>query len=181
MTDVSDAALDNGRAIIKKSLGRIAKKLHPASETDQAAVLAFTFGNITTTTSAEEAVANTDLVIEAIVENLKVKQDLFKRLDGLAQKHTIFATNTSSLSVASISETCSEERQTRFAGFHAFNPVPQMVRLFCKGNAWLAECTSADSCGLGAETCRGRSDVEDHRRHTGRAGGTLQGDEEDVG
>ncbi|KAL8280506.1 hypothetical protein RQP46_007154 [Phenoliferia psychrophenolica] len=126
MTDVSDAALENGRAIITKSLTRIAKKLHPTSEADQAAVLASTFANITTTTSAQDAVANTDLVIEAIVENLKVKQDLFKKLDGFAKKDTIFASNTSSLSVKSIGETCSEERQTRFAGFHAFNPVPQM-------------------------------------------------------
>ncbi|KAK4700604.1 3-hydroxyacyl-CoA dehydrogenase, partial [Phenoliferia sp. Uapishka_3] len=126
MTDVSDAALENGLAIITKSLTRIAKKLHPDSSSDQASLLSSTFANITTTTSAQEAVSNTDLVIEAIVENLAVKQELFKKLDGMAKKETIFASNTSSLSVKSIGELCSAERQERFAGFHAFNPVPQM-------------------------------------------------------
>lgn len=126
MTDVSDAALDNGRAIITKSLTRIAKKLHPDSPTDQQSVIDSTFANITTTTDAASAVSATDLVIEAIVENLKTKQELFRRLDEIAPKDTIFASNTSSLSVAKIAETSSLERQTRFAGFHAFNPVPQM-------------------------------------------------------
>lgn len=119
MTDVSDAALDNGRAIITKSLSRVAKKLHPTSEVDQKALVAATFANITTTTDAAEAVAATDLIIEAIVENLSVKQALFRRLDDLAPKHTIFASNTSSLSIKAIAETSSLERQERFAGFHA--------------------------------------------------------------
>lgn len=126
MTDVSDAALDNGRNIITKSLTRIARKLHPDSESSQQEVLRSTFANITTTTSAASAVEKTDLVIEAIVENLETKQELFRRLDELAPRETIFASNTSSLSIKRIAETCSEERQTRFAGFHAFNPVPQM-------------------------------------------------------
>lgn len=120
MTDVSDAALDNGRAIITKSLTRIARKAHPTSEADQAAMIAATFANISTTTDAAVAVAETDLVIEAIVENLKVKQTLFRRLDDLAPAHTIFTSNTSSLSIKAIAETSSLERQTRFAGFHAF-------------------------------------------------------------
>lgn len=126
MTDVSDAALDNGRSIITKSLTRIARKLHPDSEAEQKKVLDATFNNITTTTSAAKAVEDTDLVIEAIVENLETKQELFRRLDELAPKKAIFASNTSSLSIARIAETCSEDRQTRFGGFHAFNPVPQM-------------------------------------------------------
>ncbi|KAK4054054.1 hypothetical protein OIO90_003699 [Microbotryomycetes sp. JL221] len=126
MTDVSDAALDNGRSIITKSLTRVARKQHPDNEQAQKKILDDTFANITTTTSAAEAVKDTDLVIEAIVENLGTKQELFKRLDEIAPKHTIFASNTSSLSISKIAETCSEERQTRFGGFHAFNPVPQM-------------------------------------------------------
>ncbi|KAM0789893.1 hypothetical protein ACM66B_006735 [Microbotryomycetes sp. NB124-2] len=126
MTDVSDAALDNGRSIITKSLTRVARKLHPDNESEQKKLIDATFSNITTTTSAAEAVKDTDLVIEAIVENLGTKQELFRRLDELAPKHTIFASNTSSLSISKIAETCSEERQTKFGGFHAFNPVPQM-------------------------------------------------------
>ena len=119
MTDVSDAALDNGRAIINKSISRIAKKLHPTSPAEQTALVESTFANITTTTDAAAAVAHTDLIIEAIVENLSVKQALFRRLDDLAPAHTIFASNTSSLSIKAIAETSSLERQTRFAGFHA--------------------------------------------------------------
>ena len=119
MTDVSDAALDNGRAIITKSITRIAKKLHPDSPANQAALVESTFKNITTTTDAATAVAATDLIIEAIVENLSVKQTLFRRLDDLAPAHTIFASNTSSLSIKAIAQTSSLGRQTRFAGFHA--------------------------------------------------------------
>lgn len=131
MTDVSDAALDNGRGIITKSLTRIARKKYPDAESDQKALIDATFANITTTTSAPEAVSATDCVIEAIVENVEAKRELFKRLDEIAGKETIFASNTSSLSIRKIAESCSLERQTRFAGFHAFNPVPQMVHLSC--------------------------------------------------
>lgn len=137
MTDVSEEALANGRAIITKSLTRIAKKLHPDSEALQKSVLSSTFANITTTTDAATAVASTDLIIEAIVENLSIKQSLFRRLDELAPPHTIFTTNTSSLSIASIASTSSLERQSKFAGFHAFNPVPQMK---------LVEVVQTESC-----------------------------------
>jgi 3-hydroxyacyl-CoA dehydrogenase len=120
LTDVSDAALENGRKIITKSLTRVARKLHPTSEAEQAAYVASVFANITTTTDAAQAVSETDFVVEAIVENLAIKQALFRRLDDLAPKHTIFASNTSSLSIKDIASTSSLERQERFAGFHAF-------------------------------------------------------------
>ncbi|SCZ97927.1 BZ3500_MvSof-1268-A1-R1_Chr3-3g06461 [Microbotryum saponariae] len=126
MTDVSDAALDNGKKIITKSLQRIARKKFPDSTEEQQKLIDDVFANITTTTDAATAVKKTDFVVEAIVENLKVKQELFRRLDDLAPAATIFASNTSSLSIEKIAETCSLKRKERFAGFHAFNPVPQM-------------------------------------------------------
>ncbi|SCV74737.1 BQ2448_7766 [Microbotryum intermedium] len=126
MTDVSDAALDNGKKIITKSLQRIARKKFPDSTEQQQKLIDDVFANITTTTDAATAVKETDFVVEAIVENLKVKQELFRRLDDLAPESTIFASNTSSLSIEKIAETCSLKRKERFAGFHAFNPVPQM-------------------------------------------------------
>ncbi|GAA5927231.1 hypothetical protein JCM3775_002486 [Rhodotorula graminis] len=126
MTDVSDGALENGRNIITKSLTRIARKKSPDDPAAQRAFVDSVFANLSTTTSAPEAVSSTDLVVEAIVEHLQTKQELFRRLDDVAPKEAIFASNTSSLSITRIAETCSEARRTRFAGFHAFNPVPQM-------------------------------------------------------
>ncbi|MQW92058.1 3-hydroxyacyl-CoA dehydrogenase [Acinetobacter sp. dk771] len=71
-----------------------------------------------------EEVAGVDLVIEAIIENLDIKQSLFKQLEGIVSKDTILATNTSSLSVTAIASNL--EHQGRMAGFHFFNPVPLM-------------------------------------------------------
>lgn len=62
--------------------------------------------------------------IEAIVENLDAKQKLFAQLDSVAKQGTIFASNTSSLPIASIAS--ATKRLDRFAGLHFFNPVPQM-------------------------------------------------------
>lgn len=69
----------------------------------------------------DAAVRDADLVIEAIVEDLDTKRDLFRRLDGLVGEGTILATNTSSLSVARIAEATT--RPTRVLGMHFFNPV----------------------------------------------------------
>ncbi|GAA5979455.1 hypothetical protein JCM5350_003912 [Sporobolomyces pararoseus] len=126
MTDVSEGALKNGRSIIQKSLTRIARKKHAEDTTAQQAFIDSVFSNLSTTTSAQSAVSESDLVIEAIVENLATKQELFRRLDELAPENTRFASNTSSLSITRIAEGVSEARKKRFAGFHAFNPVPQM-------------------------------------------------------
>lgn len=121
------------RSIIQKSLVRIARKKHADDSTAQQAFIDSVFGNVSTTTSAQQAVGEADLVIEAIVENLATKQELFRRLDELAPKETAFASNTSSLSITKIAEGVTRERKKRFAGFHAFNPVPQMklVSSFC--------------------------------------------------
>lgn len=126
MTDVSDAALDNGRSIINKSLTRLARKAHPDSEPDQKAFIDKVFANVSTTTSGADAVKGTDLVVEAIVENLDTKIKLFGHLDTIAPKEAIFASNTSSLSISAIASECGDDRKARFAGFHAFNPVPAM-------------------------------------------------------
>jgi 3-hydroxyacyl-CoA dehydrogenase len=70
---------------------------------------------ITATTDAQEAVKNADLVVEAILENLEVKRKLFASLDIHAPKHCVFATNTSSLSVAEIAESTSDARRAAYA------------------------------------------------------------------
>lgn len=123
LSDVTDKALENGLQIINKSLSRVAKKLAPQGEE---AWKRGVLERIQTTSDAENAVQSADLVIEAIIENIKIKRDLFGYLDTRASKDCIFASNTSSLSISEIAKGCSEERKTKFAGLHFFNPVPAM-------------------------------------------------------
>ncbi|MFN2597653.1 MAG: 3-hydroxyacyl-CoA dehydrogenase family protein, partial [Pyrinomonadaceae bacterium] len=67
-----------------------------------------------------------DIIAEAIIENLETKRDTYARLDGLCKPETIFASNTSSLSITEVMTATSRERQRRFVGLHFFNPVPVM-------------------------------------------------------
>lgn len=67
------------------------------------------------------AVKDADLVIEAVIENLKLKQDLFAKLDKVAKPSAIFATNTSSLLVGDVGASLPEARQKLFAGLHFFS------------------------------------------------------------
>lgn len=71
-----------------------------------------------------EDMAEADLVIEAIVESLAVKQEVFKQLEALVRSDCILASNTSSLSITAIAQACAQPE--RVAGFHFFNPVPLM-------------------------------------------------------
>ena len=84
---------------------------------------------ITPTTDYDQGARNQDLIIEAIVENLEIKQELFARLDQNAPAHCIFASNTSGLSIKSIAQDISADRQSKFGGLHFFNPVPMMKLL----------------------------------------------------
>lgn len=124
LTDLGRLA--RSRNIITKSLTRIARKKSPDDSAAQKQFIDSVFANLSTTTSAQEAIADSDLVIEAIVENLATKQELFRRLDEMAAPETIFASNTSSLSIRRIAEVCSDDRRKRFSGVHAFNPGPSI-------------------------------------------------------
>lgn len=125
LSDVSEKALSTGLSIMSKSLTRIAKKsMADKSAEDQEAFVKGIVDSIKTTTDASEAVKESDLVIEAIIENVGIKQELFKFLDGKAPSDCIFTSNTSSLSIKDVAK--STQRADRFGGFHAFNPVPQM-------------------------------------------------------
>jgi len=72
------------------------------------------------------AVANADLVVEAVFEDVEVKTTLWRELDRLAPPTTIFATNTSSISIGRLAEAVSPARRERFVGMHFFSPVPVM-------------------------------------------------------
>lgn len=82
-----------------------------------------TLANITITTNLDD-VADSDLVIEAISEDMQVKKETFKKLDELCKASTILATNTSSLSITEIAN--STGRPDKVIGMHFFNPVPLM-------------------------------------------------------
>ena len=84
-----------------------------------------TLGRLTPT-SDPALVADADLVIEAVFEDLRVKTSLWRELDGLAQASTIFATNTSSIAIRRLADAVSGERRQRFVGMHFFSPVPVM-------------------------------------------------------
>jgi 3-hydroxyacyl-CoA dehydrogenase len=126
LVDTTDKALENGQNIISNSIKRVAKKLHPEDQAKQKEYIDKAVQNITTTTDAKAAAKDADLIVEAIVENIKVKQQLFKDLDEVAPEHTIFCSNTSSLSVTDIAKATSDKRKQQFAGLHFFNPVPAM-------------------------------------------------------
>ena len=72
------------------------------------------------------AAGDADLVIEAVSEDLDVKTDLWAELDRLAPPRTLFATNTSSISIDRLAAAVSAERRARFVGMHFFSPVPVM-------------------------------------------------------
>jgi 3-hydroxybutyryl-CoA dehydrogenase len=116
--EVDDQLLDQGIGRIRKSLDRaVDKGKLEAQDRDE------TMGRIRGTTALED-LAEADLVIEAIIENLDAKKDLFARLDDICPEHTLFASNTSSLTVTEMA--AATHRPDRFLGLHFFNPVPVM-------------------------------------------------------
>jgi 3-hydroxybutyryl-CoA dehydrogenase len=114
--EVSDELGEQARAKIDHFLTRAVEKDRMAREDKDAAM-----GRLTTTTELE-AVADCDLVIEAIVEELEPKRELFAELDRICRPEAILATNTSALSVSAIAEAA--QRPERVIGMHFFNPAP---------------------------------------------------------
>ncbi|KAL3876954.1 hypothetical protein ACJMK2_034731 [Sinanodonta woodiana] len=127
MVDQTDDILSKSKANIEKSLQRVVKKKYADNPKAGETFIAEVMSRLTTKTDAAAAVKNTDLVIEAIVENLEVKKKLFSSLDKAAPKHTIFTSNTSSIPIKDIA--VATQRQDRFGGLHFFNPVPVMKLL----------------------------------------------------
>ena len=95
-------------------------------------------------TTSDLATARTaDLVIEAVFEDGDVKRKLWSSLDAVAPERTIFASNTSSISIDGLAESVSPERRERFVGMHFFSPVPVMPLVeLIRGNA-TADATEA--------------------------------------
>ncbi len=120
LVDLDDDLIGRGLAKIDQSLERMVGKGTIASAGKEAAL-----GRLDQSTTLE-ALADCDLVIEAIIENLTIKRETWAALDRICQPATIFASNTSSLSITEMMTATSAERQRRFIGLHFFNPVPLM-------------------------------------------------------
>ena len=116
--DISDEIIARAENRMKTSLDKLVSKGKKTAE--QAAQVV---GNITFTTDLKMA-ADADLVLEAVVENLDIKHALFKELDGICEEKTIFASNTSSISLTDIAMVT--KRPDRFIGMHFFNPAGVM-------------------------------------------------------
>lgn len=127
LVDVNDGVLKKSEKIIKDSLMRVARRKFPANKKDGENFIAETLGRLKMETESNKAVALADLVIEAVVENLELKRKIFAELDKVAPKHTVFVSNTSSLSIQEIASVTS--RMDQFGGLHFFNPVPVMKLL----------------------------------------------------
>ncbi|HEX5004159.1 MAG TPA: 3-hydroxybutyryl-CoA dehydrogenase [Gemmatimonadales bacterium] len=116
--DVSDAVMAKGKAGIVKSLDKFVEKAKLTAADRDAAL-----GRLSYVTDVG-ALKDCDIIIEAVTEDLDLKNDLWKQLDALCPKHTIFASNTSSLTIAAMASATA--RADRFVGLHFFNPVPLM-------------------------------------------------------
>jgi 3-hydroxyacyl-CoA dehydrogenase len=127
LIDQKDEILKKSKNDIGKSLQRVVKKKFPDDTSAQTAFVNDTLSKIAISTDVSTAAKNAHLIIEAIVENLEVKQKLFAQLEKVAAPETIFASNTSSLSLTEISQGI--KRSDKFGGLHFFNPVPIMKLL----------------------------------------------------
>lgn len=112
-------------ALLKKGLGRIESFLKKGVERGklEPARMQEVLGRLQGTTELGQ-LAGCDLVVEAVVENLDAKREVYQALDQVCPAHTIFASNTSSLSITEMA--AATRRPDRFVGLHFFNPVPLM-------------------------------------------------------
>lgn len=116
--DMTDEILAKSMAKLVKGLDKLVAK-GKMDEAGKEAILA----KVSMTTELAPA-ADADLVLEAIVENVEIKKNLFKELDGICKPECIFATNTSSISITQIA--AATKRTDKFIGMHFFNPATVM-------------------------------------------------------
>ena len=143
MTDIDQARADKGVAWVKAELTKLVEKKRMSAES--AARLALLISG-----SADQSVfAGCDFVIEAIFEELSLKQELFKKLEKIVGPECVLATNTSSLSVQAMSEGL--EHPERVVGFHFFNPVAVMPLLEIARTTHTDDATTATAVSIGKE------------------------------
>ncbi|MFG2662830.1 3-hydroxyacyl-CoA dehydrogenase family protein [Streptomyces sp. NPDC048387] len=148
LRDVTDAALTRGTDGIKASYDKFVSKGKMTAEDAEAAL-----ARITTTTDFD-AVADVDIVVEAVFEKIEVKHEIFRTLDELVREDTVLASNTSAIPITKIAAVT--KRPERVVGAHFFSPVPMMqlcelVRGYKTSNETLATTRAfAESVG---KTC----------------------------
>ena len=119
LRDINEEFVQNGYDQIEWSLGKLAEKEQISEEKADE-----TLDRITPVVPVKEAVAGADVVIEAVPEVMGIKKEVYAELEEHAPERTIFATNTSSLSITELSEVT--DRPTQFCGMHFFNPPIRM-------------------------------------------------------
>lgn len=118
LQDISAEALENAKVQIAKDVDKAVSRGFAPQEDAQSIT------NIRYTTSLEDAAKDTDLVIEAVLEKMELKIDIFQKLDAICPPHTILATNTSTMSPTEIG--AQTKRAPKTIAMHFFNPVPRM-------------------------------------------------------
>lgn len=116
--DIKDEFVDKGIAIITKSLSKLVSK-EKITESEKEEILS----RISGTTDIKLA-SDCDLVVEAAIENMKIKKEIFAELDQICKEETILASNTSSLSITEVAS--ATNRADKVIGMHFFNPAPVM-------------------------------------------------------
>ncbi|WP_330632522.1 3-hydroxyacyl-CoA dehydrogenase/enoyl-CoA hydratase family protein [Halocatena halophila] len=119
LRDINEEFVQNGYEQIEWSLGKLAENDRITDDDADAALDA-----ITPLVSMEEAVGDVDVIIEAVPEQMSIKQDVYGEVEEYARADTIIASNTSSLSITDLSEVT--ERESQFCGMHFFNPPVRM-------------------------------------------------------
>lgn len=136
LIDISQEILGRATEKMKKNMGRQVKK-EKISQTDMDAAL-----KRITNATALEALKDADLVVEAVVEDLKTKKEIFQKLDAICKKDCILSSNTSSISIGDIAQ--ATKRPEKVMGMHFMNPVPMMVLVeLVKGKSTSEETINA--------------------------------------
>ncbi len=118
MNDIKQEFVERGLGVIKKNLSRQVEKDRMSAEEMEGILARFT-----PSTTLQDA-SDVDLVIEAAVENMEIKSQIFSELDEIAPEHAILASNTSSLPITEIA--AATNRPEKVIGMHFMNPVPVM-------------------------------------------------------
>ncbi len=143
MTDIDQARADKGVAWVRAELDKLVEKKRMSAEAANRLSL------LISGSADQQVFSNCDFVIEAIFEELSLKQELFKKLEKIVTPECVLATNTSSLSVERMSEGLANPE--RVIGFHFFNPVAVMPLLEVARTSKTDDATTATAVSIGKE------------------------------